>query len=102
MPQKIFNPPPQFSRLGTLCPTLLLLVCSFHGMGVSWVLSPPFCLFASVLYTYNSMYIRCVLHICMYIVFIYIYMYMCSASGRRDLSEIVDESEIIRHDSNYD
>ena len=50
MPQKIFNPPPQFSRLGTLCPTL---VCSFHGMGF---LSPPFCLFASVLYTYNTMY----------------------------------------------
>ena len=26
MPQKIFNPPPRFSRLDTLCPTLLLFV----------------------------------------------------------------------------
>ena len=34
---KDLNPLPQFSRLGTLCPTLLLLVCSFHGIGVSWV-----------------------------------------------------------------
>ena len=30
MPQKIFNPPPQFSRLDTLCPTLV--ACLF----VSW------------------------------------------------------------------
>ena len=43
----------QFSRLGTLCPpTLLLFVCSFHRMEVSWV---SFFLFASVLRIYISM-----------------------------------------------
>ena len=39
MPQKIFNPPPQFSRLGTLCPTLLLFVHLFYWMGGSFSFS---------------------------------------------------------------
>ena len=41
-------------------PCVLLFCCLFvHFMGWGFLgfLSPPFCLFASVLYTYNSMYI---------------------------------------------
>ena len=41
-------------------PCVLLFCClfvCFMGWGFLGFLSPPFCLFASVLYTYNSMYI---------------------------------------------
>ena len=44
MPQKIFNPPPQSSKLGTLCPTIinfLLLVCLFVSLD-GFFFSPPF------------------------------------------------------------
>ena len=37
MPQKIFNPPSQFSRLGTVCTTLVCFIRFGGG-----VLSPPF------------------------------------------------------------
>ena len=35
--------------------TLLLLVCSFHGMGVLGFLSPPFCLFDTCISSYNKL-----------------------------------------------
>ena len=54
LPQKIFNPPPQFSRLGTLCPSYscCLFVLSWDGGFLGFFLLLSVCLlFASVLYT---------------------------------------------------
>ena len=64
--KKIFNPPPQFSRLGTLCPTLWLVVCLFVSLdrgflGFFFLLSV--CLLYSVLYTYMYMYMYQLLHV---------------------------------------
>ena len=61
---KIFNPPPQFSRLGTLCPTLLLLfVHSFNGMGFSLV-------------SFSSFLSTCIRYCMPYTYILYMYMYM--------------------------
>ena len=58
MPQKIFNPPPQFSKLGTLCPTLV--ACLF----VSWDWSfLGFFLLLSVLVCYTHIIPCNVIHI---------------------------------------
>ena len=83
--KRLFNPPPQFSRLGTWCPTFLCanvcLVCVFGWRDGGWRVTSFFFFFffcylfylASMLYTYFS----CT---CMYllglILHMYTYMYM--------------------------
>ena len=65
MPQKIFNPPPQFSRLGTLCPTLV--ACLF----VSWDGS-----FLGFFLLLSVSLLVCYTHTCIIIPCIYMYMHM--------------------------
>ena len=64
--KRLFNPPPQFSRLGTWCPTFLCasvcLVCVFGWRDGGWRVTSFFFFFffcylfylASMLYTYFS------------------------------------------------
>ena len=84
----MFNPPPQFSRLGIQCPAPIM--CIRVCVCVVWgVLFPFYSIsFASVLYTCISMYHTTVYmymyhtltnNMCLYLmkcIFIYMYMYM--------------------------
>ena len=73
--KRLFNPPPQFSRLGTWCPTFLCasvcLVCVFGWRDGGWRVTSFFFFFffcylfylASMLYTYFScMYMSVQVH----------------------------------------
>ena len=60
MPQEIFNPPPQFSRLGTLCSTLLLFV-SLDGVSFYLLVCYTYvfpCTCTMYVYIYTHIHIR--------------------------------------------